>query len=174
MPEVPVTLCHKQNERKVIRKMPRDIRDRPLFDRRKGTRREWREGGFRSRFGGGATLGYGTDKELHSLFLRIRRDVDFKGAFTPAEIDNRLREAAEGLRLLGRRGYVKPEKANRSAENLEKLAGTNFAPTVIATARRHPYGPENLTLNYGRKGAMEIILERDRRLRRMMRTRRED
>lgn len=143
---------------------------RPFFDRHTETRVEWRGREFRPRFAEG---GYGTDKELHSLFLRIRRDVDFKGAFTPAEIDNRLREAAEELRLFGRRGYVKPEKANRSADNLEKLAGTNFAPTVIATARRHPYSPENLTLNYGRKGAMDIILERDRRLRRMMRTRRD-
>jgi hypothetical protein len=147
---------------------------RPYFDkhRNREARREWRKGGFRSRFGGGG--GYSTDKELHSLFLRIRRDVDFKGAFTPAEIDNRLREAAEELKLFGRKGYINPEKANRAADNLEKLAGTNFAPTVIATARRHPYGPENLTLNYGRKGAMDVILERDRRLRRMMHTRRED
>jgi hypothetical protein len=146
---------------------------RPHFDKspNREERREWREGGLRSRFGGGG--GYGTDKELHSLFIRIRRDVDFKGAFAPAEIDDRLREAAEELRLLGRRGYLKPEKANRAADNLEKLAGTDFAPSIIATARRHPYGPENLTLNYGRKGAMDVILERDRRLRRMMRTRRD-
>jgi hypothetical protein len=149
---------------------------RPFFDKHriKEARREWKEGGLRSRFGGGANLGYGTDNELHSLFIRIRRIVDFKGATTPATMDNRMFGGAEEYRYLGRRGYMNPEKANRAAANVEKLAGTNFAPAIIAMARRHPYGVEALTIKYGNKAAMDIIMERDRRLRRMTRIRRGD
>jgi hypothetical protein len=148
---------------------------RPFFDKQSESRNKWtgRERELNPRFAGGANAEYGTDKELHSLFLRVRREVDFQGAFTPSEIDARLRDTAKGLRILARRGYEKPEKAERRAKNLEKLEGTNFGPTVIAAARRHPYGVENLTLNYGRKAAMDIILERDRKLMEMMRTRRE-
>jgi hypothetical protein len=150
--------------------MPRDIlRERPMFDRHKETRVEWKERKFKPRFAEGA---YGTDKELHSLFIRIRRDVDFQGAFTPNEIDERISEAAKYLRLLAKKGYMKPEKAYPAADNLEKLTGTNFAPHILAMARRHPYGVENFTLHYGRKAAMDLILERDLKLRRMMRTRR--
>jgi hypothetical protein len=149
---------------------------RPYFDksRNRRARREWRQGGLRSRFGGGANLGYGADKELHSLFIRMRRIVNFKGANTPATIDNRILEGAEVLRYEGRKGYMNPEKANRAAANAEKLADTNFAPAVLGMARRHPYGVEALTIKYGNKPAMDKIMERDRRLRRMMRTRRED
>lgn len=148
---------------------------KPFFDKHSESSGNWseREREFEPRFAGGANGAYGTDKELHSLFLRVRRDVDFQDAFTPNEIDARLRDTAKELRILGRRGYLKPEKAERSANNLEKLTDTNFAPSVIAIAKRHPYGVENLTLNYGRKGAMDVILERDRKLKRMMRTRRD-
>jgi hypothetical protein len=143
---------------------------RPFFDKHRETRMERHGREFNPRFAEGA---YGTDKELHSLFMRTRRDVDYQGAFTPQEIDNRLREAVAELRYLAKRGYLNPEKACDAADNLEKLIGTNFAHSILAMAKRHPYGPENLTLHYGRKGAMDIILERDRKLRRMVRTRRD-
>jgi hypothetical protein len=148
---------------------------KPFFDKHAESRGNWnrRERGFEPRFAGGANGAYGTDKELHSTFIRIRRIANFYHAFTPVEIDARLRDGAEEQRILARRGYLNPEKAERSAKNLEKLEGMNFAPCIIAMARRHPYGVENLTINYGRKGAMDIILERDRRLKRMMRTRRD-
>ena len=151
------------------------INRQSFFDKHSESRGNWsgREREFKPRFSGGANGAYGTDKELHSLFLRVRRDVDFQGALTPNEIDARLRDTAKGLRVLARRGYMKPDQAERRAKNLEKLEGTYFAPIVIAVAKRHPYGVENLTLNYGRKGAMDAILERDRKLRRMMRTRRD-
>lgn len=148
---------------------------RPFFDKQSKSRVKWtkREQSFNPRFAGGANGAYGTDKELHSLFLRVRRDVDFQGAFTPNEIDERLRKSAKVLRILAREGYEKPWQAERRAKNLEKLESTYFAPSVIAMARRHPYSVENLTLNYGSKGAMDVILERERKLRKMMRTRRE-
>lgn len=147
----------------------------PFFDKHSESRGNWsgRERECKPRFAEGANGSFGTDKELDSLFIRIRRDLDFQDAFTPNEIDARLRDTAKELRILGRRGYLNPEKAERSANNLEKLEGTNFAPSVIARAKRHPYGVVNLTLNYGRKGAMDAILERDRKLKRMMRTRRD-
>jgi hypothetical protein len=141
------------------------IGERPMFDRQMETKVEWKGREF-------AEGAYGTDKEVHSLFMRTRRDVDFQGAFTPNEIDERISDAADYLRLLAKKGYMKPEKAYRAADNLEKLAGTNFAPTILAMARRHPYGVENFTLHYGRKAAMDYMLKQDRRLRRMMRTRR--
>jgi len=118
------------------------------------------------------TWDFMTDKEIHKKFVRICYDVPVQGAFTPNELDRRITDSAETLRFLGKRGYMDSERANRKADNLEKVVGTSFAPCVISIARRHPHGIINLTLNYGPQEAMKKIVERERRLRGMMRTRR--
>jgi hypothetical protein len=113
-----------------------------------------------------------TDKEFHRAFMRISYYVDFKGAFTPNEIDKRIAREASELRFLGERGYMRKETANRRASNVGKVQGTSFGTRTIATARRHPDGLVNLTLNFGRHRAMDALIERNRRLRRMTRIRR--
>jgi len=120
-------------------------------------------------------LDFVPDKEFHILFVRISATVDLRGAFTPEEVNTRILRGAKTLKFLAERGYMSPKRAYHDADNLEKLVytqGTDFGTRAISTARRHPYGLENLTLNYGRSKAIDILLERRTRLRRMMRTRR--
>lgn len=47
MPEVTVTICHNQTKKVVIGRMPRDIHDRPMFDRWKEAGFEWTGRGWR-------------------------------------------------------------------------------------------------------------------------------
>jgi len=120
-------------------------------------------------------LDFVPDKEFHILFVRISATVDLRGAFTPEEVNTRILREAKVRKLLAERGYMNPKAAYHDADNLEKLVytqGTDFGTRAISTARRHPYGLENLTLNYGRGKAIDILLERRTRLRRMMRIRR--
>jgi hypothetical protein len=120
-------------------------------------------------------LDFVPDKEFHILFVRISATVDLRGAFTPEEVNTRILREAKARKLLAERGYMNPKAAYHDADNLEKLVytqGTDFGTRAISTARRHPYGLENLTLNYGRGKAIDILLERRTRLRRMMRIRR--
>lgn len=115
------------------------------------------------------------DKEFHILFVRISATVGLRGAFTPDEVNARILREAKARKFLAERGYMSPRLAYHDADNLEKLVytqGTDFGTRAISTARRHPYGLENLTLNYGRSKAIDILLERRTRLRRMMRLRR--
>lgn len=116
------------------------------------------------------------DKEFHILFVRISATVDLRGAFAPEEVNARIIREAKARKFLAERGYMSRRLAYHDADNLEKLvytAGrTDFGTRAISTARRHPYGLENLTLNYGRSKAIDILLERRTRLRRMMRVRR--
>lgn len=149
---------------------------RPFFDRhresRMETEREWRGKEPRFAVSRGDTWDFMPDKEVHKKFIRICYDVDVQGALTPDELDRRLKDAAEMLRFLGKRGYVDAERANRNANNLEKVVGTGFSPRVISIAKTHPYGIINLTLNYGPKEAVRRTMEREKRLREMLRTRR--
>jgi len=120
-------------------------------------------------------LDFVPDKEFHILFVRISATVDLRGAFTPEEVNRRILREAKVRKYLAERGYMSPRLAYHDADNLEKLVytqGTDFGTRAISTARRHPYGLENLTLNYGRTKAIDILLERRTRLRRMMRVRR--
>jgi len=120
-------------------------------------------------------LDFVPDKEFHVLFVRISATVDLRGAFTPEEVNTRIIRGAKALKFLAEKGYMSPKRAYHDADNLEKLVytqGTDFGTRAISTARRHPYGLENLTLNYGRTKAIDILLERRTRLRRMMRIRR--
>jgi hypothetical protein len=120
-------------------------------------------------------LDFVPDKEFHILFVRISAAVDLRGAFAPDEVNRRILREAKVLKSLAERGYMNPKAAYHAADNFEKLVytqGTDFGTRAISTARRHPYGLENLTLNYGRSKAIDILLERRTRLRRMMRTRR--
>jgi hypothetical protein len=110
-----------------------------------------------------------TDVEFHMAFMRISYAVDFKGVRTPDGIDSRIKEEASTLRILGERGYFREESAHHKADNLRKIAGTSFATRTISTAKRHPQGLENLTLNFGREKAIDILIERNIRLRRMTR-----
>ncbi len=115
------------------------------------------------------------DKEFHILFIRISATVDLRGAFTPEEVNARIIREAKVRKLLAERGYMNPKAAYHAADNLEKLVyteGTDFGTRAISTARRHPDGLENLTLNYGYSKAVDILLERNRRFRRMTRIRR--
>lgn len=122
-------------------------------------------------------LDFVPDREFHGVFMRISADVDLRGAFTPEEVNARLIAAAKAYKSLAKRGYLGAKYAYRRADNLEKLvytAGkTDFGTRAISTARRHPYGIENLTLNYGRERAIDTLLERGRRFRRMTRIRRQ-
>jgi hypothetical protein len=120
-------------------------------------------------------LDFVPDKEFHPLFMRVSSEVDLRGAFTPEEVNKRLITAAATLRSLAHEGYLSKRNAYRRSDNLEKLVdtkGTDFGTRAIATARRHPHGVENLTLNYGHVEAIDRLLERNRRLRRMTRMRR--
>lgn len=115
------------------------------------------------------------DKEFHGIFIRINHEVGLKGAFTPKEVNARIIDRAKAWKSLAKSGYMNPKTAYRHADNLEKLVyaeGTDFGTRAISTARRHPNGVENLTLNYGYSKAVDILLERNRRLRRMTRIRR--
>lgn len=115
------------------------------------------------------------DKEFHGLFIRINHEIPLKGASTPEEVNARIIDHAKAWKSLAKSGYMNAKTAYRHADNLEKLvytAGTDFGTRAISTARRHPYGVENLTLNYGYSKAVDILLERNRRLRRMTRIRR--
>ena len=110
------------------------------------------------------------DKEFHALFCRISEQVDLRGAFTPEEVNARIVRGAKVYGFLGKKGYLRAKTAYRRADNMRKLVyteGTDFGTRAISTARRHPYGIENLTLNYGRGKAIDILLLRARRLRRM-------
>lgn len=120
-------------------------------------------------------LDFVPDKEFHILFVRISATVDLRGAFAPEEVNARIMRGAKAIKFLAEKGYMNPKTAYHAADNLEKLVyteGTDFGTRAISTARRHPYGLENLTLNYGRSKAIDILLERRTRLRRMMRVRR--
>lgn len=145
---------------------------KPMFDKHMETRREWEGKEPRFAVRREDTWDFMPDKEVHKKFIRICYDVDVKGALTPDELDRRIKDAAETLRFLGKRGYMDAERANRNADNLEKVVGTSFSPRVISIARRHPYGIINLTLNYGPKEAVKMVMEHERRLRGMLRTRR--
>lgn len=115
------------------------------------------------------------DKEFHAIFARISATIDLRGAFTPDEINSRILTAAKAYKTLAKTRYMNPKVAYRKATNLEKLVytrGTDFGTRAIAIARRHPVGLENLTLNYGHTKAIDILLERRTRLRRMTRIRR--
>ena len=113
-----------------------------------------------------------TDMEFHKAFIRINNAVPFDGCRSPEEINRRIAEEVRTLRILGDRGYLSEASANRKADNLEKVVGTSFATRTISRARRHPNGLENLTLNFGYRKAIDILFERNRRLRRMTRIRR--
>jgi hypothetical protein len=120
-------------------------------------------------------LDFVPDREFHILFVRISATVDLRGAFTPEEVNARIIREAKARKFLAERGYMSRRLAYHDADNLEKLVytqGTDFGARAISTARRHPYGLENLTLNYGGSKAIDILLERRTRLRRMMRIRR--
>jgi len=121
-------------------------------------------------------LDFVPDREFHSVFMRISADVDLRGAFTPEEVNTRLIAAAKAYKSLAKRGYLGAKYAYRHADNLEKLVytrgRTDFGTRAVSTARRHPNGIENLTLNYGHGKAIDILLERSIRLRRMTRIRR--
>jgi hypothetical protein len=121
-------------------------------------------------------LDFMPDKEFHHLFIRISNTVPLRGAFTPEEVNARIIDRAKTYKSLAKSGYMNAKYAYRHADNLEKLvytAGkTDFGTRTISTARRHPYGIENLTLHYGYSKAVDILLEHKAKLRRMTRTRR--
>jgi hypothetical protein len=116
------------------------------------------------------------DKEFHPIFARVSSTVDLRGAYTPEEVNARIIAVAKAYKKLAKTGYMNPKRAYRNADNLEKLVytagSTNFGIRAVSMARRHPYGIENLTLNYGHTKAIDILLERKVRLRRMTRIRR--
>jgi len=114
------------------------------------------------------------DKEFHLIFIRISDQIPLQGAFTPEEINARIIDRAKAYKYLAKRGYMSERTAYNRAKNLENLVytrGTDFGTRAIATARRHPNGIESLTLRYGYTKAVDILLERRTRLRRMTRIR---
>jgi hypothetical protein len=120
-------------------------------------------------------LDFMPDKEFHHLFIRISNSVDLRRAFTPEEVNQRIIHASKELKFLAKEGYVRPKTGYHRADNLEKLVytggRTDFGTRAVSMARRHPDGLENLTLNYGYSKAVDILIERNMRLRRMTRRR---
>lgn len=116
------------------------------------------------------------DKEFHPVFHRVSETVDLKGAFTPDEIDKRLKRKIRAYDFLAKHKelltHVSKKEAKREKQNLQKLIDADFGVYVIAQASRHPDGIVNLTLHHGKDKAVEILLERSRRLRRSVRMRR--
>jgi hypothetical protein len=111
------------------------------------------------------------DRELHPVFIRVNALTDLQGADTPEEIDRRLDRTVEVYDLLLKRGVVSRKKAEEVERQVNKLQDANFSTYVIASARRHPSGLIALSLKYGHDRAVDLVLERNLRLRRMTRVR---
>ena len=113
-----------------------------------------------------------TDREFHQAFVRISYYVDFKGALTPKQVDERIAEEVKTVRFFGEQGYWRRETAEAKANELKKIIGTAFATRAIATARRHPNDFINMDLNFGRSKAIDAQMELMRRLHEMLKRRR--
>lgn len=116
------------------------------------------------------------DKEFHIIFDRISRKVNLQGAYTPDEIDRRLKHRIKADEFAIESGYLEDEKTKRrfkrDKKNLKKLVRQGFAERTIAYARRHPDDKVALTLHHGYAKAKEILLARSRRFKYMLRKRR--
>lgn len=116
------------------------------------------------------------DKEFHPVFDRLSETVELKGAYTPDEIDQRIKQKMRAFDYRAKNPilstHITTKKAKHSKENLQKLLDNEFGIFVIAHARRHPDGIVNLTLHKGKDNAVKILLERKRRLRGTLRIRR--
>ena len=111
------------------------------------------------------------DREFMGIFMRASYNIDLEGAYTPEEVNRRIRAAVEGLRVLGERGYMNEKTANRKSTSLAKLVTADFGTRVVSEARRHPDGIVSLTLRHGRERAIDMRLKIGRRLREMTRIR---
>jgi len=112
------------------------------------------------------------DKEFHLIFDRVSRKVNLKGAGTPAEINERLRQKIEAYKLQRSRKRLNPKVAGRRISDLKRLIFAGFGRRTIDEAIANPQGKVALTLRYGWKGAKEILLERGRKRMGSLRVRR--
>lgn len=109
------------------------------------------------------------DKEFHPVFDRLSETVELKGAYTPDDIDQRIKQKMRAFDYRAKNPilstHISTKKAKRSKKNLQKLIDSDFGTYTVAHARRHPDGIVNLTLHVGKDNAVKILLERKRRLR---------
>jgi hypothetical protein len=97
--------------------------------------------------------------EFHKIFDRTSMDVDLRGATSAVRIDNYLKiarqqskdRAKQAKQVIGREWYgIKTHK-------IDNLLEHGFADRAIYEALRDRKGMINLTLNYGRREALERI-----------------
>lgn len=102
--------------------------------------------------------------EFHKIFRRLSYDVNLKGAFTPEDIDERMERGRKNFKEYAKEATKKSvrRKLRKKAKAIEILQDKGFAEATIAEANRNRYGIVNLTLNYGRKRALEMKLAFER------------
>jgi hypothetical protein len=89
------------------------------------------------------------DKEFHPVFDRLSETVELKGAYTPDDIDQRIKQKMRAFDYRAKNPilttHISTKKAKRSKKNLQKLIDSDFGTYTVAHARRHPDGIVNLT-----------------------------
>ena len=103
------------------------------------------------------------DKEFHQIFDRVSRKVDLKGAGTPAEINERLKQKIEAYEYLRKKKRLAQRVAKRRISDLKNLMFAGFGRRTIDEAIANPQGKVALTLRYGPEKAKEILLARARK-----------
>lgn len=102
------------------------------------------------------------DKEFHRIFERASVEVEFRGAGTPAEINERLNQKIESYKSLARNKQMSPSTARRRISNLKKLIFSGFGRRTIDEVIADPQGRIALTLRHGREKARDVLLARAR------------
>ena len=102
------------------------------------------------------------DKEFHVIFNRVSRTIDLKGAGTPSEIHERLKNRIK-IYQRQEKELEKPIQAKKRISNLKKLIFSGFGRRTIDEAVAKPHGKVALTLRHGREKARDILLVRSRK-----------
>jgi hypothetical protein len=114
------------------------------------------------------------DREFHPIFDRTSKRVNFKGAGSPAEIDDKMKGSIkkdkEKIKMINeaiREGYAKKgplanwkRKIRSDIKDKRQLIFAGFARRTIDEAIARPQGRVALTLRHGYKKAKAILLER--------------
>jgi hypothetical protein len=116
------------------------------------------------------------DREYHPIFDRTSKRVNFKGATSPSDINDRLfesidedKEQIKRINRAIREGYAKKSalarwkrKIRSDIKDTKQLIYAGFARRTIDEAIVRPRGRVALTLRYGRTEAKRILLKRSR------------
>jgi hypothetical protein len=102
------------------------------------------------------------DKEFVGIFRRNAKYINLKGAWTPQELDERLKVMQ--FRMMQRAIDESSQftKWWKKARLIKRLREHGFPRRVIDEAMADQHGIYALTLRYGYKRAVEIMLERGR------------